>query len=93
MTEPDLPAPPEPPESPRPPGRRQKHPFVMRCGPGKHAWCRCGASARYPLCDGTHRGSAVTPLKIVLEEAKTVVWCACGKSGNAPFCDGTHSSL
>ena len=65
----------------------------MSCEAGKHAWCRCGSSARYPLCDGTHRGTEVTPLKVVLDAAQTVVWCACGKSGNAPFCDGTHSSL
>ncbi len=65
----------------------------MACPAGKHAWCRCSKSASYPLCDGTHRGTDATPLKIILERPQTVVWCACGKSGNAPFCDGTHSGL
>ena len=55
--------------SSQPPGRPQKGPFVARCGPGKLAWCRCLRSARYPYCDGTHRGSEDKPLKIVLEEA------------------------
>jgi len=78
---------------PAPPGRRQKGPFVDRCPPGRYAWCRCGRSARYPYCDGTHRGSEHTPLKVDLREEQTVVWCACGKSRNAPYCDGTHAGL
>lgn len=78
---------------PQPPGRVIKGPFVDQCGAGKHAWCRCEQSSTYPLCDGTHRGSDVTPLKVILDEPQTVVWCACGKSKNAPYCDGSHSSL
>ena len=76
-----------------PPGRPQRGPYVQRCAAGKHAWCRCQRSKTYPLCDGTHRGSEFTPLKIVLAEPTTVVWCACGRSGNAPFCDGSHGRL
>ncbi len=65
----------------------------MRCAAGKHAWCRCGRSARYPLCDGTHRDSEVTPVKIVLDEPRTVVWCACGETRTPPGCDGSHARL
>lgn len=74
-----------------PPGRPQRAPFIQSCTAGKHAWCRCRASATYPLCDGTHRGSNVTPLKIVLDVATTVVWCACGTTKSPPFCDGSHT--
>lgn len=74
-----------------PPGSKQDGPFVDECAAGKHAWCRCGQSQRYPYCDGTHRGSGVTPIKVVLEEARRVAWCACGNSEAAPFCDGTHA--
>jgi CDGSH-type Zn-finger protein len=35
----------------------------------------------------------VTPRKVVIEEARTVVWCACGTSRNKPFCDGSHAQL
>ncbi|MGC6488717.1 MAG: CDGSH iron-sulfur domain-containing protein [Planctomycetota bacterium] len=75
---------------PQPPGHVSDGPFVDRCPPGKHAWCRCAKSGRYPLCDGTHRGSDVQPLKVVFEEARTVSWCGCGRTGDAPFCDGSH---
>jgi CDGSH-type Zn-finger protein len=76
-----------------PPGRRQKGPFVDRCEPGKYAWCCCGRSATYPYCDGTHRGSDISPIKVVFDEPRTVVWCACGESNNKPFCDGSHCRL
>lgn len=75
-----------------PPGRVVGGPFAQRCAAGKHAWCRCQRSASYPLCDGTHRGSDDTPLKIVLDEPVRVLWCACGRTRNAPFCDGSHGT-
>lgn len=88
----DAPDPGEPAQRP-PPGRRQGGPYVARCEAGKHAWCRCTRSATYPLCDGTHRDSEVTPVKIVLASPTVVIWCACGQTRNAPFCDGSHSML
>ena len=88
----------EPPSDPspppgQPPGRKQKGPFVAFCSPGKYAWCRCTRSASYPYCDGTHRGSDQTPIKVVLTEGRTVVWCACGTTRNPPYCDGSHAGL
>ncbi|GAB4142286.1 MAG: hypothetical protein Fur0037_09450 [Planctomycetota bacterium] len=73
-----------------PPGRPGDGPFVDDCPAGKHAWCRCLRSARYPYCDGTHRGSDVKPLKIVFDAPRRVAWCACGRTGTEPFCDGSH---
>lgn len=77
----------------QPPGRKQKGPFVDQCESGKHAWCRCERSGRYPYCDSTHRGSDITPIKVVLEKPCTVIWCACGASANKPYCDGSHTRL
>lgn len=74
-----------------PPGRLQLGPYVVRCPAGKYAYCRCQRSGRFPYCDGTHRGSEATPLKVVLERAVTVAWCCCGRSANLPFCDGSHT--
>lgn len=80
------------PDSPAvPPGKKQKAPFVVVCEPGKYAWCRCERSASYPYCDGTHRGSEITPLKVVLEKTSKVAWCACGSTCNRPYCDGSHA--
>lgn len=78
---------------PQPPGRPQKGPYVVRCEPGKYAYCRCLQSRTFPYCDGTHRGSEFTPIKIVLEQPTTVAWCCCGQSKNLPFCDGSHARL
>ena len=76
--------------TPEPPGHPQPGPFIAACEPGKYAYCMCGRSSRYPYCDGTHRGTDVHPIKVILEEAKTIAWCACGRSQNKPYCDGSH---
>ena len=90
-------SPEDPTECPDPPGRPGNGPYVFTCQAGrKHAYCMCQRSARYPLCDGTHRtltDEDVHPIKVVLEEERTVAWCACGKSANKPYCDGSHAAM
>lgn len=71
----------------------QKAPFVKEMEPGKYAWCQCGRSDKQPFCDGSHKGTGLSPIVEELEEAGTVAWCGCKQSGNAPYCDGTHSKL
>ena len=71
----------------------QKGPFVQKTEPGEYWWCACGRSAHQPFCDGSHKGTEFSPLKVDIAEAKTVAWCMCKHSKNPPFCDGSHKQL
>ena len=35
-------------------------------------WCACGRSASQPFCDGSHKGTGITPLKFVAEDAEAL---------------------
>ena len=71
----------------------RKSPFVQQVTPGTYYWCACGGSKTQPFCDGSHKGTGFTPLKVDLTEAKTVAWCGCKHTQTPPFCDGSHSKL
>ncbi|MEE9385465.1 MAG: CDGSH iron-sulfur domain-containing protein [Nannocystaceae bacterium] len=41
------------------------HPAKVELESGKdYYWCACDRSASQPFCDGSHRGSEFTPLKL-----------------------------
>lgn len=71
----------------------QKSPIVKEEKTGVYYWCACGESANQPFCDGSHKGTSFTPLKVELTEDKKVAWCACKNTKNGSFCDGTHKNL
>jgi CDGSH iron-sulfur domain-containing protein 3 len=71
----------------------QRSPYVREMAPGTYYWCACGRSKSQPFCDGSHKGTAFTPLKVDLTATKKVAWCGCKHSKNAPFCDGSHTKL
>ena len=71
----------------------QKKPYVLDTEPGKKAWCACGRSTSQPFCDGSHKGTGISPIIVDIEEARKVAWCGCKQSKNGAFCDGTHSKL
>jgi len=75
------------PESP------QMAPYVMELEGGRYWWCACGKSKNQPFCDGSHKGSGFSPVKLELSEKKKVALCGCKHTGNPPFCDGTHKKL
>ena len=72
----------------------QKGPFKVDVEAGKsYFWCACGRSKNQPFCDGSHKGTGLTPRPFKAEENKTVWLCGCKQTKSQPFCDGTHKSL
>jgi CDGSH-type Zn-finger protein len=71
----------------------QKTPIVQKMPAGTYWWCACGKSASQPFCDGSHKGSDFSPVKVEVDTTKIVAWCGCKHSKNKPFCDGSHARL
>lgn len=59
----------------------------------EYFYCACGKSANQPFCDGSHKGSGITPIKFTAEEDGDAFLCLCKHSANRPFCDGTHKTF
>jgi len=53
-------------------------------------WCACGRSKKQPFCDGSHRGTAFSPLEYQATESGMKWFCVCKQTASQPFCDGTH---
>lgn len=72
----------------------QKSPFAAAVEAGKsYWWCSCGKSASQPFCDGSHKGSAFSPVEYQAKETGTVYFCGCKHSANGVLCDGAHKKL
>lgn len=72
----------------------QKAPFEVEVEAGRsYWWCACGRSASQPFCDGSHKTTAITPLKWVAEPSEPVWFCGCKQTDAKPFCDGSHKAL
>lgn len=56
-------------------------------------WCACGRSKSQPLCDGSHKGTGLAPLKVTAEEDGSLWFCGCKATKTPPFCDGSHNDL
>jgi CDGSH-type Zn-finger protein len=78
-------------ESPIP---AQKEPYGVNVEAGqRYFWCACGRSASQPFCDGSHKGTGLTPIPFTAEASEEVWLCGCKATGGKPFCDGTHKTL
>ena len=71
----------------------QKSPYVLELDAGTYWWCACGRSKTQPFCDGSHKGSTFTPVKLELAAKTKVALCGCKHTAKPPYCDGTHTKL
>lgn len=72
----------------------QKSPYAVELEAGKkYFWCACGLSKNQPFCDGSHKGSGITPTAFTADKTGTAFLCGCKHTANAPYCDGTHKAL
>ncbi len=69
-------------------------PYSVLVEAGKnYLWCACGRSENQPFCDGSHKGTGITPVKFTAEKKEWVWFCGCKQTGSPPLCDGTHKTL
>ena len=72
----------------------QKAPLSADVEAGKsYFWCACGRRANQPFCDGSHKGTGLTPLEFTADETGEAYLCQCKATGDAPYCDGSHAKL
>jgi CDGSH-type Zn-finger protein len=70
-----------------------KEPAILDLEAGTYYWCSCGDSKNQPFCDGSHQGTAFTPVELTIEKARKVALCLCKRTAKPPFCDGAHRKL
>jgi len=68
-------------------------PILVDLKPGSYWWCACGRSSTQPFCDGSHAGTGLEPVELVLEKPRKVALCMCKHTGDPPLCDGSHTKL
>jgi len=72
----------------------QKSPYGVTLEAGKeYWWCACGRSKSQPFCDGSHKGTGLTPVGFKAEKNGEHWLCGCKSTGTKPFCDGSHNRI
>ena len=72
----------------------QKAPYEVDVESGKeYWWCACGASKKQPFCDGSHKGTGMTPMQYMAAASQKVWFCGCKRTAGKPTCDGTHKRI
>lgn len=71
----------------------QKAPYPLDVKAGRtYFWCACGRSNKQPICDGSHKGWGIEPVRYKAETDGTVFFCGCKATKNKPLCDGSHGN-
>ena len=72
----------------------QRAPYVVDVEAGKsYWWCSCGKSQAQPFCDGSHKGTGLSPVEFKAIQDEKVWFCGCKHSQNGALCDGRHKQL
>lgn len=75
------------------PVRASDTPYPIEVEAGKsYFWCCCGLSAAQPFCDGSHKGTGLSPVRYDATTEQKLFFCGCKATGKKPFCDGSHSA-
>jgi CDGSH iron-sulfur domain-containing protein 3 len=74
------------------PAQKAPYNFTIEAGQ-RYVWCACGRSGKQPFCDGSHRGTGLSPIAFIADKTEEVWFCGCKASGGKPYCDGTHETL
>lgn len=76
------------------PNIASRTPYPVDVEVGKdYFWCACGQSRNQPFCDGSHKGTAFTPIRFTAQQTGKIYLCGCKRTGNQPMCDGSHKKL
>ena len=69
-------------------------PIGIKLEEGRKYWfCACGRSKNQPFCDGSHKGTGITPLAFDAERPGKSFLCACKHTASPPYCDGSHKQF
>jgi CDGSH-type Zn-finger protein len=72
----------------------QKAPYGITVEAGhEYWWCACGRSKSQPFCDGSHKGTGLSPLQYTASQSQQLWFCGCKHSAAKPLCDGSHKRL
>jgi len=68
-------------------------PFKLETIVGEtYFYCTCGRSRDGALCDGSHKGTGLSPKRFVASFVRAVL-CTCKRTTEAPYCSGAHRGL
>ena len=72
------------------PDAAQASPYGAGDDAGTRWWCACGRSENQPYCDGSHRGSGISPVRVDLASKGEVWYCGSKRAGARPWRDEPH---